>query len=453
MADIFPLGSGEAAATGTELESTTLATAELLAQLWQLLLDELQQFKLENPKQPKANSAVKAQQLPDLESQNSLPNSPIDALNSSEKPVPSRPPTPAKLEPESKSLLNSSDDNSANLPPNLPNKATEVNSDSSQTNSNSASEVTTVTTQLPENEVTPYTVIWNDEQITPNNISLELIQLLKQAARQSSGHSLETTDNLTIYRQDSDGINRKVFEMKAGQIIINTAVQPTQSLANRVEEKEQLSSSVRGNENQYLAKTSVAESIVKSSETGLLRFQRAAKRIETTEIRSLIEEVVNEVKTLRSDAISRTNKAAFATVGEERSRQTRRPLTAPHKQQSRDMRFRNAQIVAFTLEIAKEAGGRIRVENDDAYRWLATTSGTVKIEAKDGRGTILTLDKDGSFSSAMKNTDLAYFEEILPLYLRRSRQLSESEVNGKSSSRGRSSRRNRQRSSSQELEL
>ena len=445
MADIFPLGSGEAATTGTEIESTTLATAEHLARLWQLLLDELQQFKLENPKRPKTNSAAKVQQLPDLESQSSLPNSPIDALNSSEKPVSSRPPTPAKLEPESKSLLNSSDDNFANLPPNLPNKATEVNSDSSQTNSNSASEVTTVTTQLPENEVTPYTVIWNDEQITPNNISLELIQLLKQAARQSPGHTLETTDNLTIYRQDSDGINRKVFEMKAGQIIINAAVQLPQSSANKAEETEQLSSSI--------PKTSVAESIVKSSEPGLLRFQRAAKRIETTEIRSLIEEVVNEVKALRSDAISRTDKAAFATVGEERSRQTSWPLTASHKQQSRDMRFRNAQIVAFTLEIAKEAGGRIRVENDDAYRWLATASGTVKIEAKDGRGTILTLDKDGGFSSAMKNTDLAYFEEILPLYLRRSRQLSESEVNGKSSSRGRSSRRNRQRSSSQELEL
>lgn len=451
MADIFPLGSGEAATTGTEIESTTLAMAEHLARLWQLLLDELQQFNLKYPTQPKANPALKVQQLPDLELQNSLPNSQIDALNSSED-LDSRSPTPAKLEPESKSLLNSSDDNSANLPPNLPNKATEANSDLSQTQSNSASEVTTVTTQLPDNEVTPYIVIWNDEQITPNNISLELIQLLKQAARQSPGHSLETTDNLTIYRQDSDGTNSKVFEMKAGQIIINAAVQSPQSLANKAEEKEQLSSSVRGDDSQYFAQSSVAESIVQANKSGLLRFQRAVKRIETTEIRNLIEEVLNEVKALRSDAISRTDKAEVATVGE-RSRKTRRQLTAPHKQQSRDMRSqRNARIVASTLEIARRAGGHIHIENDDAYRWLATTSGTVKIEAKDGRGTILSLDKDGSFSSAMRNTDLAYFEEILPLYLRRSRQLEAEEVEGTSSPRGRSSRRQRQRSS-KELEL
>lgn len=74
---------------------------------------------------------------------------------------------------------------------------------------------------------------------------------------------------------------------------------------------------------------------------------------------------------------------------------------------------RTTRLVRALSDYAAAQGGEVEVDGQLAYRWRAKADGTVYIEAKDGRGTLL--DRaNGQLFSRLEARDLAHFERVLP---------------------------------------
>ncbi|GAB1542811.1 hypothetical protein NUACC21_54850 [Scytonema sp. NUACC21] len=76
-----------------------------------------------------------------------------------------------------------------------------------------------------------------------------------------------------------------------------------------------------------------------------------------------------------------------------------------------------ARVNAITTALSQYAqrqGGSVQVDGQFSYRWKATPDGKVRIDAKDGRGSLL-LKAEGQMKTRMSERDLAYFEQMLPV--------------------------------------
>ncbi|MDY7012310.1 MAG: hypothetical protein SVX43_01700 [Cyanobacteriota bacterium] len=82
---------------------------------------------------------------------------------------------------------------------------------------------------------------------------------------------------------------------------------------------------------------------------------------------------------------------------------------------------RSMQIAEDLVEMARALGGRVEVNGQESYRFLATGDGGVRIDAKDERGTIFYRRGNGEMTNLMAERDLAYFEEAIPMMQFRSR--------------------------------
>ncbi|MGB7439838.1 MAG: hypothetical protein WA919_02125 [Coleofasciculaceae cyanobacterium] len=90
---------------------------------------------------------------------------------------------------------------------------------------------------------------------------------------------------------------------------------------------------------------------------------------------------------------------------------------------------------ALTQYAASTGQKQVEVEGKFAYRWLATADGQVRIDAKDGRGSLLVKD-GGHFCSQMSTRDLAHFEKTISVLQRQStlgKTVTKSEQKGKES--------------------
>ncbi|MGD2184394.1 hypothetical protein [Lusitaniella coriacea] len=82
---------------------------------------------------------------------------------------------------------------------------------------------------------------------------------------------------------------------------------------------------------------------------------------------------------------------------------------------------RTTRLVRALSDYAAAQGGEVEVDGQLAYRWRAKADGTVHIEAKDGRGTLL--DRaNGQLLSRLEARDLAHFERVLPRLERSQRE-------------------------------
>ncbi len=76
-----------------------------------------------------------------------------------------------------------------------------------------------------------------------------------------------------------------------------------------------------------------------------------------------------------------------------------------------------ARVNAITTALSQYAqrqGGSVQVDGQFSYKWKATPDGKVRIDAKDGRGSLL-LKAEGQMKTRMSERDLAYFEQMLPV--------------------------------------
>jgi hypothetical protein len=76
-----------------------------------------------------------------------------------------------------------------------------------------------------------------------------------------------------------------------------------------------------------------------------------------------------------------------------------------------------ARVNAITTALSQYAqrqGKDVQVDGQFSYKWKATPDGKVRIDAKDGRGSLL-LKAQGQMKTRMSERDLAYFEQMLPV--------------------------------------
>jgi hypothetical protein len=76
-----------------------------------------------------------------------------------------------------------------------------------------------------------------------------------------------------------------------------------------------------------------------------------------------------------------------------------------------------ARVKAITKALSQYAqatGSKVQVDGKFAYKWLATPDGRVRIDAKDGRGSLL-VQAQGQLRCGMSDRDLAHFEQMLPV--------------------------------------
>lgn len=76
-----------------------------------------------------------------------------------------------------------------------------------------------------------------------------------------------------------------------------------------------------------------------------------------------------------------------------------------------------ARVNAITTALsqyAQKQGTNVQVDGQFSYKWKATPDGKVRIDAKDGRGSLL-IKAEGQMRTRMSERDLAYFEQMLPV--------------------------------------
>ncbi|MCV3215624.1 hypothetical protein OGM63_19255 [Plectonema radiosum NIES-515] len=76
-----------------------------------------------------------------------------------------------------------------------------------------------------------------------------------------------------------------------------------------------------------------------------------------------------------------------------------------------------ARVNAITTALSQYAqrqGTNVQVDGQFSYKWKATPDGKVRIDAKDGRGSLL-IKAQGQMKTRMSERDLAYFEQMLPI--------------------------------------
>jgi hypothetical protein len=76
-----------------------------------------------------------------------------------------------------------------------------------------------------------------------------------------------------------------------------------------------------------------------------------------------------------------------------------------------------ARVNAITTALSQYAqrqGTNVQVDGQFSYKWKATPDGKVRIDAKDGRGSLL-IKAEGQMKTRMSERDLAYFEQMLPV--------------------------------------
>ena len=76
-----------------------------------------------------------------------------------------------------------------------------------------------------------------------------------------------------------------------------------------------------------------------------------------------------------------------------------------------------ARVNAITTALsqyAQKQGTNVQVDGQFSYKWKATPDGKVRIDAKDGRGSLL-IKAQGQMKTRMSERDLAYFEQMLPV--------------------------------------
>lgn len=76
-----------------------------------------------------------------------------------------------------------------------------------------------------------------------------------------------------------------------------------------------------------------------------------------------------------------------------------------------------ARVNAITTALsqyAQKQGTNVQVDGQFSYKWKATPNGKVRIDAKDGRGSLL-IKAQGQMKTRMSERDLAYFEQMLPV--------------------------------------
>jgi len=76
-----------------------------------------------------------------------------------------------------------------------------------------------------------------------------------------------------------------------------------------------------------------------------------------------------------------------------------------------------ARVNAITTALnqyAQKQGTNVQVDGQFLYKWKATPDGKVRIDAKDGRGSLL-IKAEGQIKTRMSERDLAYFEQMLPV--------------------------------------
>lgn len=87
---------------------------------------------------------------------------------------------------------------------------------------------------------------------------------------------------------------------------------------------------------------------------------------------------------------------------------------APVGQQESEYLKRVSAITKALVQHAVRAKRTVQVDGQFSYRWKATPDGSVRIDAKDGRGSLL-VEHQGQLRCRMSNRDLAHFEQMLPV--------------------------------------
>ncbi len=89
-------------------------------------------------------------------------------------------------------------------------------------------------------------------------------------------------------------------------------------------------------------------------------------------------------------------------------------------------------ITQALTQYAARSKQAVQVDGQLSYKWKAAPDGSVRIDAKDGRGPLL-LQSNGQIQSRMTERDLAHFERLLPQLNPRQRTVANVSSNGKSS--------------------
>lgn len=87
---------------------------------------------------------------------------------------------------------------------------------------------------------------------------------------------------------------------------------------------------------------------------------------------------------------------------------------APVGQQETEYLLRVSAITKALVQHAAGAKRTVQVDGQFSYRWKATPDGSVRIDAKDGRGPLL-VEHQGQLRCRMSHRDLAHFEQMLPV--------------------------------------
>lgn len=100
----------------------------------------------------------------------------------------------------------------------------------------------------------------------------------------------------------------------------------------------------------------------------------------------------------------------------QRSLQRNEPIPtsfAPVGKQEAEYFARVERVTNALVQYAMVQQRDVEIDGKFSYKWQATTDGKVRIDAKDGRGTLLE-KSGGQLKSNMNERDLIYFEQILP---------------------------------------
>jgi hypothetical protein len=135
------------------------------------------------------------------------------------------------------------------------------------------------------------------------------------------------------------------------------------------------------------------------SDKTLMQFNASPMGVRVSQSSQLETPVYQDLKQLRTSFLRGEEPGgAFARVGKKETEYFARV---------------NAITTALS-QYAQRQGGSVQVDGQFSYKWKATPDGKVRIDAKDGRGSLL-IKAQGQMKTRMSERDLAYFEQMLPI--------------------------------------
>ena len=148
-----------------------------------------------------------------------------------------------------------------------------------------------------------------------------------------------------------------------------------------------------------IARSGQSYSLSDKSGKKLMQFDTSPIGVRVSQSSQLEISMHQDLKQLRiSQSRGEEPSGAFAPVGKKETEYFARVNT----------------ITTALSQYAQRQGKNVQVDGQFSYKWKATPDGKVRIDAKDGRGSLL-IKAEGQMKTRMSERDLAYFEQMLPV--------------------------------------